>query len=120
MVGGVGQGIIQINMGDVWKGDNWLDASMTLLSSGSGSGGSGSGSGRAAILVEADVGDFGTKNVWEVRGYFGAFPSCGVYNEYKLPLAPFGPLAVSYNCSTFPLLDADGWPGTENLRKSEL
>ena len=39
-----------------------------------------------------------TDYVWEVRGMMGAFPSCGIYNRNNIPLAPFGPVAVSEQC----------------------
>lgn len=90
---GTAYGIAQICIGDVWRGQQWYDATMEI-------GGDGH-----SVVFTADLGadqhPWGQENaaVWQVRFAVGAFPSCALMNENGIPLAPFGPLAVSPACS---------------------
>lgn len=90
---GIGYGLGQIAVGDVWKGQQWYDATMMIGEDGS------------SLIFTADLGDnmhtYGQENspVWQIRFTLGAFPGCAVVNNNKIPLAPFGPVAVSPACS---------------------
>ena len=90
---GTAYGIAQISVGQVWKGQQWYDATMELGTDG------------ASVIFTADLTDnvhaWGFENdpVWQVRFTQGAFPSCAVVNANGIPLAPFGPLAVAPACS---------------------
>ena len=86
---GTAFGIAQISVGNVWRGQQWFDATMELGPDG------------ASVDFTADLGTnvhpWGYENdpVWQIRFTQGAFPSCAVLNGNKIPMAPFGPLAVS-------------------------
>lgn len=98
---GVALGMAQIDVGDVWKGQQWYDATIQLVDSN----GTPSSGPPEALLLTADLGSnthsWGQEDspVWQVRYAVGAFPSCAVVNSNGIPLRPFGPLAVSPACS---------------------
>ena len=87
---GVASGVAQISVGNVWIGEDWHDAIISIGPDG------------ASLLLTADLGDMLDPvlraPVWEVQGWLGAFPSCSLRNMAEIPLAPFGPLAVSPTC----------------------
>lgn len=92
-VPGTALGLAQVSVGQVWHGQAWYDAALRLDGD--------------DVLLSADLGDLahrwdwaGPVNlpVWQVRFALGAFPSCAVVNANGIPLAPFGPVAVSPAC----------------------
>ena len=92
---GTALGLAQISVGQVWHGQKWFDATVRL----------GPAAEQDVVLLTADFGNqtdiygMGLSPVWQVRFALGAFPSCAIVNENKIPLAPFGQVAVSPACA---------------------
>eukprot|EP00041_Stephanoeca_diplocostata_P003301 m.33309 g.33309 ORF g.33309 m.33309 type:complete len:596 (+) comp14225_c0_seq1:347-2134(+) len=85
---GVAVGIAQIQLCDVWSGGTWYNATMQI------------GPDNGTILLTAFVTNAAPRaTVCQVRMTLGAFPSCAVVNGRGIPLAPFGPVAVSPACT---------------------
>ena len=112
-VRGVAPGVAQLQVGDVWRGEVWIDAAMRIEKAATPDG-LVPGASRHALVLSADLGDMmypwnnvnhtEDSPVWQVRFSVGAFPGCAVYtggrgpNANDVPLAPFGPLAVAPSC----------------------